>query len=171
MRWTAEGRSDETRASRERERWMARQAAEEAVFSGVLLDLAEAGTTVVATTASGHRHRGTVEVASNALCLLRTEAGIEVLLRPRGIVSIRTHLESGTAGLGDRRTRPGPSIHDALDLACAERRRVTIWSSGAREGLTGTLVSLGADVVALELDGSRETAFVPLESVDEVILG
>lgn len=170
MRWTAEGRSDETRHSRERERWMALQAAEEATFSGVLLDLAESGTTVAVTTASGRRHRGTIELVSSALCVLLTDGGAEVLLRPSGIVNVRPHLDSRAPGLGDRRTRPGPSIHDALGLACAERLRVTIWSSGGREGLSGILVSVGADVVLVELDGSSESAYVPLDSVDEVIL-
>ena len=53
--WIADGRIDEAARARARQHWLERQAAEDATMLGVLIDLAERGRPVTATTVAGRR--------------------------------------------------------------------------------------------------------------------
>jgi len=57
-RWAAEARVDEAARRRSRERWLRRQAEEDATVAGVLADLLEAGRPVTVCSRTGRRHTG-----------------------------------------------------------------------------------------------------------------
>nr|MDQ3575222.1 hypothetical protein [Actinomycetota bacterium] len=59
-RWTADTRADDAASSRTRERWLRQQASEDALFTGVALDLAEGGVSVAVRTTTGRTLHGRI---------------------------------------------------------------------------------------------------------------
>ncbi|MDP8991956.1 MAG: hypothetical protein M3N31_02715, partial [Actinomycetota bacterium] len=57
-RWGADVRAGDAARSRARERWLRRQASEDATFTGVALDLAEQGAGVAVRTTTGRTLHG-----------------------------------------------------------------------------------------------------------------
>ncbi len=105
-RWAAEARARDAVDARVRERWLRRQAEEEATFAGLLLDLAERQVGVVVTTTANRRHTGVVEAVGADFVALRVAGGRTVLVSLPSVAAV------GTGGPGDGRVRALASRDD-----------------------------------------------------------
>jgi hypothetical protein len=168
-RWAATARVEEAVAARSRERWLRRQAEEEATLAGVLCDLAERRIPVVVQTSSGRRHRGTVGAVGRDFCVLVVGDGRELLVALAAVSVLRPE-PGARPPIGDRALTVELGLLDALTHLCGERARVVAVTS-AGETLAGEIRSVGQDVVALALDGHRApTAYLPAQAIAEVSL-
>ncbi len=166
-RWLADVRVDAAAASRARERWLRQAAEEEAMFAGILLDLAERDISVVAAVAGNHSHRGVVRAVAEDFCALRTVDGGDVLLRYDGISSVRPHGRP-EGHTGDRAQALDMTFNEAALALAGDRPRILVIALDGT-GLSGELRAAGRDVLTLRLDGeSRATSYVPLASVAEL---
>lgn len=171
-RWLRDVRIDEAAAARGRRRWLHQQASEESTLAGALLDRAESGSAVVVHGPGGRVHRGRVTAVAEDFFALRTAPGRDVLLRHEAVSLVRPEPGTGaTAARGavasERRPPLAMCLGEALAGLAAERPRVQLTT---RDGTThhGRLVSVGADVATLELDGDPAPAYVPLAALAEV---
>ncbi|MGZ0218089.1 MAG: hypothetical protein ACKVIY_03600, partial [Acidimicrobiales bacterium] len=69
-RWVAEGSADQAARSRARQRWLERQAQEEATLIGSIIDLAERGQAITITTTAGGRHTGAVVAVGSDVAII-----------------------------------------------------------------------------------------------------
>ncbi|MGY6500309.1 MAG: hypothetical protein ACXIVQ_05340 [Acidimicrobiales bacterium] len=169
--WADTLRVDAAAQLRRRERWLARQAADDASLAGVLVDHAENGTTVAVGTVAGSRHVGRAVGAGRELLVL---AGphCRVLIEVGAITTVQ-------AVTGERAPVPDPMGHrsgacdttlcDVLALAVAGRPDVTLV---ARSGqlTSGELVAVGRDVVMVRPDDGGALIYAPVSSLSEVVL-
>lgn len=168
-RWLADARSDAAVASRARERWLRQQAEEEALFAGILLDLAERNHTVVIQLAGRRRHHGHVRAVADDFLALRSLDGTDLLLRYDGIVAVRPQ-GSAAPFAGDRPCALDMTFAEAIAALAAERPRVLVMTRDGT-GLSGDLRAAGRDVFALRFDGdARATGYVPLAAVAEITI-
>lgn len=169
-RWAADARVQEAALQRARERWLRRQSEEESSLAGVLTDLAERGTAVVITTASGRRHRGVVRGIGADFCAMRSETGQDLLVRLGAIGTVRT-LPAVRAVTGDRPVQLSLRLADVLLGLSAERPTVLV-VTGDDETARGELRAVGSDVATVRGDGQPPaTTYVPLDAICEVALG
>lgn len=166
--WAAEARVDEAAAARSRERWLRQVAGEEASFAGVLIDLAERGSPVVAAGVGGRRHRGVVVAVGSDFVALRTPVGRDVLLAVTAIGALRP--EGGAdASAGDRVVTVELDLAGALATLVPDRPRLLLVPRSGDDGVAGTLRAVGRDVVVLRTDGSpAATVYVPVGAIAEV---
>lgn len=174
-RWVAAARVDHAAAQRSREQWLRQQSREEGSLAGVLTDLAEQGVPVAVHARAGRVHHGRVQVVGRDFAGIAVEGPGDALVACDAISSIR--IRSGVpATVGDRHVRPQVSLRQVVAGLCAERERVMFVSDDGRSTVAGTLQAVGLDVVTVQLDGDgpgpdhRGTAYVPLDSISEVIL-
>jgi hypothetical protein len=163
-RWLAEQRADAAAAARARERWLRQAADEDALLSGVLLDLAERGATVVVQGTTGRTHRGQVRGVGEDFLALRT-AQADVLLRHDAVVAIRA--DGVPVGGSDRAHALDLGLGEAVAALAGERPRVLLVTRDGT-GLAGELRSAGRDVLTLRLDDGAGTVYVPLAALAEV---
>ncbi|MDH3756172.1 MAG: hypothetical protein OEU32_20090 [Acidimicrobiia bacterium] len=167
-RWAAEARVDEAAQARLRERWLLQQAAEDATFTGTLVDLAERGHPIGVHTAGGRRHRGAVTAVGSDFFALRTVQGGDVLV-PFDATSFVQPQSGQEVSLGDRSLTVDLLFSEALQELSVDRPRVLVIFRGDQQGIAGELRSVGRDVVTIRLDGSDgSNASVPLLAVAEV---
>lgn len=166
--WAAEALVDEAAAARSRERWLRQAAGEEASFAGVLIDLAERGSPVVAAGVGGRRHRGVVVAVGSDFVALRTPVGRDVLLAVAAIGALRP--EGGAdASAGDRVVRVELDLAGALATLVPDRPRLFVVPRSGDDGVAGTLRAVGRDVVVLRTDAApAATVYVPVAAVAEV---
>jgi hypothetical protein len=186
-RWTADSRASEAAGARSRERWLRRQAAEEATLPGVALDLAERGDAVVLKTTTGRAHRGRLVAVGRDVWVLRSDpsggtggpggmAGA-TFVATDAVASLRA--QPGGSGkpspeaAGARPTPLAASMADILTELAVEHPRVRVIVLGEPEAMVGQLRSVGVDVVTLRLAGEPPTTiYVRLGSVSELsVLG
>jgi hypothetical protein len=172
-RWAAEARARDAVDARVRERWLRRQAEEEAAFAGLLLDLAERGVTAVLTTTGGRRHLGRIEAVGADFAALRTGADRTTLVALDAMAAVRVGAPKGPALGAAADTRPGRTVAvtmaDVLAHAVARRPRVHLHAG--LSALAGELRSVGADVATVLCDGDPSgLAYVSLRSVSEISL-
>lgn len=167
--WVASLVADEAARSRARTAWLARQAAEEGTFAGVLVDLAERGAAVVVHLHNGRRHRGRITLVGRDFCGLRTGAGRDVLVAERGLASVRT-LPGDAVTVGDRPVRADLTFAETLAALADHRVRVLAVGHDGDDAVSGELRSVGADVLTVRLDGGGGTAYVSSSSVLELSL-
>ncbi len=168
-RWAADARVQEAALQRARERWLRHQATEDASIVGVLTDLAERGTPLVVSTASGRRHRGRVHGLGVDFCSLRTDTGQGHLIRLDAITTVRT-LPAERAVTGDRSLTLSLRLADVLLGLSAERPTVLV-ATTSDETARGELRAVGTDVVTIRGDGQPPaTIYVPIGSITEVAL-
>jgi hypothetical protein len=167
--WVASLVADDAARSRARTAWLARQAAEEGTFAGVLVDLAERGAAVVVHLHNGRRHRGVLTVVGRDFCGLRTGGGSDVLVADRGVASVRT-LPGDAVTVGDRPVRTDLGFAETVAALADHRVRVLVVGHDADDAVAGELRSVGADVVTVRLDGAGGTAYVSSSSVLELSL-
>jgi hypothetical protein len=170
-RWAQAARVDEAARRRARERWLLQAAEEGGTLLGVLADLAERNVPVAVRTSGGRRHGGHVRAIGADFVALDTTPSGDVLVALAAVASVRA--QAGTAApAGDRTVRSGLVLSEVLAGLAAERERVMIVTVDGGEAVTGTVRSLGRDVVAVRVDGPtpHTTAYVPLAAVGEVVL-
>lgn len=170
-RWEGERRSDQAAQSRSEEQWLRRQAAEEARFTGLALDLAEQAMSVTVATTSGRRHHGLVVAVADDFVVLHTPGSHAVLVPYRAITVVRP--AAPDIGTPSARVAPlGARFVHALAGLSAERPRVVLVLDGG-ETVSGELTSVGVDVLALRLDATPPAlVHVRVDAVCEVtVLG
>jgi len=171
-RWTADARVEEAAGARVRERWLRQQAAEDARFAGVLVDLAEADTGVTVRTTAGRNLQGRIAAVARDFCLLRHDGGLATLLTFEALATVRP--EPGhRAGDADsaRISLLGLGFVELLARLAPERPRVRVVMDGGGEALAGELRTVGADVATVRLDGDPPaTVYLQLGAVREVTL-
>ena len=172
-RWAAEARARDAVDARVRERWLRRQAEEEATFGGLLVDLAERKVTVVVTTTGGRRHVGPVEAVGADFVAVWASGGRRtiVALAYVAAVAVAAGGEGRERAAGDGGVRSSRSVTvtvaDVLAHAVERRPRVQVVAGGA--GLVGELRSVGTDVVTVHTDGDPPAlAYLSLPSLSEV---
>ena len=170
-RWTADARAGEAARSRMRERWLRRQAEEDARFAGVVLDLSEGGAAVAVRTTTGRTLHGRVAAVAHDFCVVR-HAGLATFLTFAAIASIRPEPGYRAGEAASERAAPvDAGLADVLGGLAGERPRVRIVVDSDGNALAGELRSVGADVVTLRLDGDQGgPVYVPLPSVRELTL-
>lgn len=165
--WIADGRVDEAVNARGRQRWLERQAAEEATLAGVLLDLAERHRPVTITTTGGHRLSGAVTAVGADFGALRDHRLGDALVPSSRIAIVRPAPGDGLP-TGDRRVSITRTFRDAM-MELAPERPDCIVAVGA-EQLHGELRAASPELVALALDGDRrELVHVSVAAIDHVI--
>ncbi len=168
LRWVAEGRVDAAAVERAKQRWLERQAGEEATVAGVLFDLAERGRPVSITTRAGRRVRGPVIAVGADFAIMHGVSAGDVLV-PFGALALVRPAPGDVAASGDRMGSVEMVFAEALSELAAESPRV-LASAGGDE-IRGELRSVGFDVAAIVLDGSRrETAHVAIGALDHLIV-
>lgn len=167
-RWAGDQRADDAARSRSDEAWLRRQAEEEALFTGLAVDLAEQGVQVTVRTTAGRRHHGVVVAVADDFLVLGAATGQSVFLPYRSIAVVRP---SASAGAGSARRPPlGARLVHALAGMAADRPRVMVVVDG-EDTVNGELVSVGVDVCTLRLDGTPQaTVHVRVDAVNEVTL-
>jgi hypothetical protein len=173
-RWAADERGAEAGRQRSRERWLRQQATGSATFTGVLTDLAEAGTEVVVTT-TARAWSGAVVGVGRDFCVVEDRRGAGILVATAAVISV-------TAAPGGRRLgRPGePSgeraaplglrLIDALGMLAGERNPVLL-SLGIDHQVPGELIAVGSDVVTLRVERPPGTStHIPLERIQACVI-
>jgi hypothetical protein len=178
-RWAAGARAQEAADARVRERWLRQAAEEEASFAGLLADLAEAGRSVVLTTAAGRRHQGPVVAVGSdfvalagdgRLTLVATEAIAELRRSPGAPAGARARaaVASGSAR-GEHENRLGVGLAEVLAQAVAVRPRVAVVSGTVT--VVGQLRAVGVDVLSVRTDAEPAgLSYSRLSSVSEISL-
>ena len=167
-RWVAEGSADQAARSRARQRWLERQAEEEATLIGSIIDLAERGRAITITTTTGDRHTGTVVAVGSDFAIVRKPRFGDIVIRHDAIALLRPFPGDNTP-TGDRPLDINLALADALVELSAERPRVQIATGG--EELIGELRSAGYNVLALRLETPRrDTVHVAIDVIDHLVI-
>ncbi len=164
-------RGDEAAGARRRERWLARQAAEDLSLVGVLVSHAEKGSIVAVSTCSGGRHVGRLLAAGSQLLTLEV-TGAHAYLRVDAIETVRPLPGSGDNSLEPRGHRGGADpigLGEVLELLVEDRPDLTLVTTSG-ETLAGELVSVGRDVALVRPAGQQVVAYAPLASLSEVLV-
>lgn len=185
--WAADTRAADAADARSRERWLRRQAAEEATLSGVGLDLAEQDTAVVVRSTSGRAHHGRLVAVARDFWLLvphATSAAIgstrltgATLVATEAIASLRAQpAETAECVREASGARPVPlavAMAEVLADLATERPLVRAVVRGEPEAIVGELCSVGVDIVTMRVAGVAPiTVYVRLGSVTELsVLG
>jgi hypothetical protein len=160
--------ADEARAAdavrrRSQARWLRQQAAEEATLVGVLVDLSEHGGVVSLRSASGRTHRGPVSFVGGDHVVV----GGDTWVRLAAVVAVRL---TGDVVTGDRTAARDTRLVESLAELTADRPAVVVVAFDG-SSMRGELVSAGADVLTLALDGDRSRhCVVAVDAVAEVIV-
>ncbi|MEM7142791.1 MAG: hypothetical protein AAF548_17340 [Actinomycetota bacterium] len=167
--WLADGRVDAAAAERARQRWLERQAAEDATLVGVLLDLAERGRPVVARTSGGRNATGRVAALGADFVVVREERLGDVLVPTRALAMVRPS-RGDRSPVGDRPAALAIVMEEALVELAADRPEVLVSAGG--EEIRGDLRSAGRDVLAVELDTGerREIVSVATHAIDHLVI-
>lgn len=175
-RWAAAARVDYAAAQRSREQWMRQAAREEGSLAGVLMDLAERNVQVAVHARAGRVHHGRVQVVGRDFLGLAIDGPGDALVAQKAVSSLRVR-PGEPVTVGDRQVRAQVSLRQVVVGLCAERERAMLVSHDGQSTVVGTLQAVGWDVATLRLGGDgggpghQGTAYVPLASVSEVILG
>ncbi|MEO6121493.1 MAG: hypothetical protein ABIW46_02025 [Acidimicrobiales bacterium] len=172
-RWSGESRTATAAQARTRERWLRQQAAEDARFTGLLVDLAERELPLSLVTTSGQVSRGRVRAVAADFVVVASasDGGTTSLVRLDAIATLR--LEPGFRQSAVAADRPAPlatTFAEVLAGLAEERPRVRAVADGAGT-LTGELRAVGTDVVTIRLDGEPPSSvYVRLAAVSQVTL-
>jgi hypothetical protein len=162
-RWAATQRAAAGAASRARERSLREQAAMQATWTGILVDLAEQGAPVTAVLANRPR-RGRIVGVGRDFFVLEVHPGRSGLARSDAVASLWP--EHGVAPPGGMRGGAiDLSLLMALALVAEERHPVCLVTSAGLE-TSGELVAAGEDVLTVRTEPpGRRLAYVPLGAV------
>jgi hypothetical protein len=166
--WAAGARAQEAAAARTRQRWLRQQAAEQADFASLLVDLHEQGTAVAVTTAAGrcHPHARIASVGRDYIALATARG--RVLLSSGAVVAVQPHDERDVTLAVDMRATRDESMAEVVRRAAHDRKLVTIHADGAPEPFVGELQACGRDVVVIRLERTRAVVYLTLASVSEM---
>jgi hypothetical protein len=167
-RWVAEGRVDAAARERSRQRWLERQAGEEASVAGVLLDLAEQARPVMVRTAAGRTARGPIIALGADFAIVREVPRGDVVIPLGAIATVRSPPGAG-APVGDRPLELAVMLAEALVELSADRPLVLIAAAG--EEIRGELSSAGTDVVTVTTASThRDVVHVAVGAIDNLVL-
>ena len=166
--WIAEGQVDDAARARTRQRWLERQAAEEASLVGVLLDLAERNRPVSITTRADHRLTGPVVAVGADFGVVRDHRLGDAIVPTRAIALVRPS-PGDDLPTGDRPVDMVLAFGDAL-MELAPDRPECIVAVGT-EQLRGDLRSVSPDVAVLALDGDRrDLVHAAVDAIDHLVV-
>lgn len=163
--WASVDRIQAAATARARERWMRQQAGEEATLAGSLIELGEAGRTVIVATPSA-RLQGVVAAVGNNCCLLAASAG-PCLMRLDRLTTVVAAPGAGRPTPSSARAATfSLSFLDVLTTLAADRSPVTLTVSGGDQ-VSGDLLAVGADHLQLRsADSGQRLTLVALPSVE-----
>lgn len=169
--WAAEARVEDSARRRTRERWLRQQAEEEGKLVGVLVDLGERAVPVAVHTEWGRMHHGMVRAVGADFLLLSRGHANGVFVALHAVASVRTG-PGEPPTIGDRVVRTRLSIAEVVVRFAAHRERVSLVTGGDGQVISGTVRSVGQDVVTVGLDGSDRApvAYVPLTAIREIVV-
>ncbi len=170
VRLLDEARASDVGATRDRERWLQRQAEEGATLAGSLLDLAERRSAVAVRTSSGRVSRGEVMAVGSDFVALGGPSGPMTCVRLAAIASVRpSRAERHVAATGRRPPPLDLLLVEVLAGLAPERPRAALMAGG--ELVAGELRSVGADVVTLRLDGDpASVCYVAAAAISEALI-
>lgn len=158
-------------AERTRQRDLTREAVESATLLGTMRDLAERQAGVTLTTATGRSHRGSLVAVSTDHVVVSTPSRHLVHVRLGTVVVVRPDPDSrAPLPQGDRRPPQDKYLLERCAEWVADRPALGVAITGVRELLRGRLVSVGDDVVALSLDGSRSPTYLAGDAIEAIAL-
>lgn len=165
-----DAKASDARAARERQRWLRRQAEEEATLVGTLLDLAERGSLLSLRTTTGRAHHGRVVAVGTDFVVVGGE-GSRTCVRLGAVSSVRPAAgERHGAPTGGRTAPLDLLLVEVLAGLAPERPRVAVVTA-ADGAVSGDLLAVGADVVTVRLDGNPRTpCYVALAAVLEAVV-
>ncbi|MGY9072916.1 MAG: hypothetical protein ACKVHU_08225 [Acidimicrobiales bacterium] len=167
--WLVDVRADDARISRQRERWLAQQTAENATLVGALVDLTESNEPVVVETLAGRRINGLLRAVGLDFCAI-VEHNRWVLIPLGAVTSVRSTTAKQRGVNSDRPAPLDSTLTEALVDLLEERARLAV-SVVAGEHLAGVLHNVGQDLVTLRLDGEGDRrAHVPLAAVSSIVV-
>lgn len=167
----ADAAAAEAALDRSKERMLRQAAAEEATFTGTLLELGESQARVALHLSGGRVHRGHLSAVARDFVVLTGDQGRHVAIPTAAIASVRAPARSGRDTAGDREPPIGASLAGFLSGIAPDRPLVQVGVTGDDSLLLGTLRSVGADVATLQLDSAdRQVALIPLAAVTDVVL-
>lgn len=148
-RLVADARSDELIAARGRERWLRRQASEDATIASVLVASAERSLRVVVTVRGGSTVAGVVDLVGSDVVGLVAGDGRRHLVAGAHVVTVRC---SGAGVLGDDgggRDRAEVTLRELLHEVAATGRRVRLATVEPGTAIAGELCLVGRDVIGV----------------------
>lgn len=151
---------------------MRRQAEEQATMPGLLLDLAERGSTIVVRTTAGRSHQGRLTAVATDCCVLRSTAGPVVLLPLWAVASVRHGPgQVGREASTSRDAPLGTTLAGILADLAGDRPRVRLAYDGGTELLAAELRAVGEDVLTVRIEADPPaTVYVRVGSLSEVSL-
>jgi hypothetical protein len=165
-RWAAAERVGAAAQSRSRERWLRQQAAETATLVGTVVDLAEQRADVAVLVGARTIGGRIVGVGRDGLVMAEASGAATVVPLDR-VVAVRVAgRRTGTGeATGGRRAAGEWRVVDALAALAAERSPVRLGVTGG-EILSGTVLTVGEDVLTVQLAAGGLRAHVALASVE-----
>lgn len=168
VRWIAAGRVDEAARARARQRWLERQAREEATLGGVLVDLAERGRPVMVSTVGRRGFRGPVRAVGADFVVIREDGLGDVIIPLRSLASVRP-APGEDGGGGDRPFTVELVLAETLVEISADHP--TVMAMAGSEELRGELRSAGIDVLSVVLEGPRrDVVHIHVSAVDHIAI-
>ena len=165
-RWLAELAADEARRERRRLYLNDLVRHESATMLGHLVDIAERGDRITVDTHARAVHGRVVGVGPDAVVL--ADSGRRCVVAIPAVGALRTNTTD--APTGDRGPSLDMTLAEILYELAAERERVTV-TTKAGQRIVGTLVTMGADILSVRLDGAEaHTAVVPLDAINDVAI-
>ena len=166
--WIATGRVDEAARARSRQRWLERQAEEEATLGGVLVDLAERGRPTLVSTVGGRAFRGSVRAVGSDFAVVHDDRSGDVVIPFRSMSSVRPVPGEDAAG-GDRPFTVELVLSEMLAELAAEQPGTVVVAG--RDEFRGQLRSVGIDVLSVAVEGPRrDVVHVCLAAVDHLVI-
>ena len=147
--------------------WLGRQSAEETSLRGVLVDLAEGGSSAVIVVRGSGPCPGTVRLVGDDFAVVESVPG--QLLVPLAAVEAIRSAPGRSLPRGRLVALSGVTLRCLLTELSADRPRMVATSTSG-ERSAGELRSVGADVIRMVDPTTRSDVLVPLESVCEVLL-
>ena len=167
-RWIAEGQVNDAARARARQHWLERQAAADATLLGALVDLAERGRPVTVTTSADRRVTGLVVAVGADFAVLRDRGRGDVFVPVERLAVLRP-APGDALPTGDRPVGIRLALGAALMELAADRPDVIVATAG--DDIRGEMVSVGADVITVAVDGPRrDQLHVRLGAIDHLVM-
>ena len=167
-KWLADARVDAAAAGRAHQRWLERQATEDATIAGVLVDLAERGRPVALRCAGGRTVRGRVFAIGADFVAIRESRLGDVLIPRHSIATVRA-APGDDPIVGDRPVSLMVVLAEALVELAADRPTVLVVAAG--DQVRGELHSAGQDLGSITTNADRrEVIHIATASIDHLVV-
>ncbi len=167
-RWIANGQIDDAARARARQHSLEHQATEDATLLGALIDLAERGRPVTATTSATRRVTGSVVAVGADFAILRDGRLGDVFVPVERLAVVRPAPGDGLP-TGNRLAGISLTLGSALMELATERPDVIVATGG--EDIRGEMFSVGADMVTIAIDRARRNRLhIRLGGIDHLVV-